>query len=462
MIRRLTLALLTLTVAAGPASQPATQPAHTPFVAVLLKDWPAWDRNHDGTLSTDEIDRAVRDPTVTGDDAAAAAALKLLSQNKKLAVPLPPLTAAYFADYDRRALALRRRGMPAATTNPAAAESATIDTIATPAAGATTRPAAARSARLPADFDLYFVASKLRIARGGPDRLPGRFVLDHTRQGPLGDCYFVAGVGALVARDPARLPSLLTLTPDHKYRVAFPGTRPVTIAPPTDAELAISSTTAGDGVWLAILEQGFGRGRAQAKLGTDDVEGTDQIRNGGTISATIPLLTGHRSRYIRFSRTVEGRKAFADRALPLLRTELKTAFADGRMVLASVTPPEVSTTQPTTGPAVAQAATRPSTRPSTRPAVAKGTLPSIPPNITTKHAYAVLAYDAQADAVTFWNPHGQQFHPKGPPGLTNGYPTDHGRFTVPLAEAYQFVTGFAVERATGSTTAPTTAPTTKP
>ncbi len=93
----------------------------------------------------------------------------------------------------------------------------------------------------------------------------------------------------------------------------------------------------------------------------------------------------------------------------------------------------------------------PTTKP---PAVRAGTLPRIPPNISVKHAYAVLAYDATTDVVTFWNPHGQTFRPTGAPGLTHGYPTEHGRFSVPLSEVGQFFTGFTFEGPTAPTTAP--------
>jgi len=57
----------------------------------------------------------------------------------------------------------------------------------------------------------------------------------------------------------------------------------------------------------------------------------------------------------------------------------------------------------------------------------------------------VLAYDAATDVVEIWNPHGQTFHPKGPAGLANGYETAHGRFKLPLAEAYSFYTSFTFE-----------------
>jgi hypothetical protein len=63
--------------------------------------------------------------------------------------------------------------------------------------------------------------------------------------------------------------------------------------------------------------------------------------------------------------------------------------------------------------------------------------------------------------VEIWNPHGQSFTPKGPAGLQNGYPTVHGRFHVPLPEAYQFFSSFDFEMS-GPTTQPTTAPAGRP
>jgi hypothetical protein len=429
--------------AAVPSTRPTTAPSawvnHTPFVTVLLRDWSAWDRNGDGVLSTDEIDRAVRDPNVRGADAAAAAALKLLAENKQATTPLPPLTRAYFAQYDRAALELHRRSpaVAAAATRPAAAEAATVDTV----SGAAATQPAARSARLPTDWDLYYLASRQRIVRGGSDPWPGRFVLDHTRQGPLGDCYFVSAVGDVIAHDPSRIAKLVTPVGDGHFRVTFPGLAPVVVGPLTDAELAISSTTAGDGVWLALLEQALGRTRGRQRAGTEDVEGVDEIRDGGSTGASITLLTGHPVSRYRFARTLEARQAASAKLLPHLRRSLIDALADGRMVLATVHPPVMPTTR--------EAATR--------PALAVGTVPKFPPNITLKHAYAVLAYDPKTDVVTFWNPHGQTFHPTGPAGLANGYPTEHGRFNVPMGELQMFVTSFTIERPASPTTAPSAA-----
>jgi hypothetical protein len=59
--------------------------------------------------------------------------------------------------------------------------------------------------------------------------------------------------------------------------------------------------------------------------------------------------------------------------------------------------------------------------------------------------YAVVSYARAHDLVGVWNPHGQEFSRKGEPGLANGYPAEHGRFTLPLTEAYTFCGNFAFE-----------------
>jgi hypothetical protein len=85
----------------GANEQPAV-PAErqTPFVTVVLKNWNARDRNRDGRLSPEEIDRVVLDRSLTGDDAAAAGTLKLTGRrNDNLA-----LTRDYFERHGRQRL----------------------------------------------------------------------------------------------------------------------------------------------------------------------------------------------------------------------------------------------------------------------------------------------------------------------------------------------------------------------
>ncbi len=49
--------------------------------------------------------------------------------------------------------------------------------------------------------------------------------------------------------------------------------------------------------------------------------------------------------------------------------------------------------------------------------------------------------------MTFWNPFGNRYTPKGPPGLQSEYVTEHGRFTMPLAEAVMWFGSFSIETA---------------
>jgi hypothetical protein len=392
-------------------------PAMTPFVTVVLRDFDQWDANHDGVLSIDEINKLVMDPAVKGEDAAALASLKLLSRNPK--ITLPDLTRAYFTEYNQKALAVFSHH---ATAQPADAIGATVDTV---GSAATSQPAV-RSARLSPDFDLYFNAGQQRIARGGPVRFTGRFVLEDTRQGPLGDCFFVASITSLAYHDPARFEKIITPQNDGSYLVNLPNANPITVPAPTDSELAISSTTTNDGTWLAILEQAFGKYKARQK-GEDiaDVEGTEIIRSGGDSMPTIRALTGHTSERFSFGKSVEYRNANAGKMLPRVREALLRGLADHRIMTAG----GIIRPKPTDKPAAENA----------------GTPTPIPPDILADHVYAILNYDKANDVVELWNPHGEHFEPKGPAGIQYGYPTEHGRFKLPLSEAYQFFGCFTIE-----------------
>ena len=46
----------------------------------------------------------------------------------------------------------------------------------------------------------------------------------------------------------------------------------------------------------------------------------------------------------------------------------------------------------------------------------------------------MLAFDSKTETVTVWNPWGNTFTPTGEPGFDHGYPTAHGRFTMPLRD----------------------------
>ncbi len=431
----LVLSLACLVAATRGNRAASTDGRHSPFVEAVARNWAAWDTNGDGTLSADEIEHAVLNPAIRGDDAAAAAALEMVSRNTKK-YTLPPLTRDYFAQYDGHATGAKVTGEEAAT--------ATVD-VDRSAPGSAPK------------WDLLFAASKHRIqtataaAAAGtakPSAPVGSDLLLHMRQGPLGDCFFVAVVGSAVNRDPADLRPILKPVPGGKFDVAFAnGASPFVLPPLTDAERAMSSSTGGQGDWLAMLEQAYGRYRHMthprptdgatpaAATPTATIEGTDSICHGGNPAPVITALTGHAAKWVSLPHDAAKRAAESTELLQKLRTHLAEAVRDRKLMVGTVgaVPDGKGEGKPTDGE-------EPTDKPTST------SLPS-PPNISHDHCYAVLGYDAASDVLTIWNPHGQNFTPKGEPGIANGYPTAHGVFKVPLAQAYQFYSSFYFETA---------------
>ena len=391
-----------------PAAQPAPQ---SPFVMVIFRNWIAWDRDQDGRLSPEEIDQIVLDGSVTGENAAAAGTLKLMTRRTE--IKDITLTKEYFLNYDHQ-----RLGKEAALTQDEA-ESQTMDLL-NPEENNRHAPAA------PPDWDLYFFAGKNRIARAAGG-WTGRFNLDHMRQGPLSDCFFLASLGSLLVQRSEQLKSLLTPLPDGTFRASFPGQAPFIVRRPTDAELAISSVSAGDGCWLPVTEKAFGQFRMLKRGFDEDVEATDSISHGGRTGPTIDLLSGNRHKSLLVAPSVEQRQAEAGKVLPQLRAEILDAIRDHRLMTVSVMARAVDAA----GRIVE--------------GTDHGTAPHIPPGITRHHAYAIISYDEPGDVIGLWNPRGQNFVPKGTPGLEHGYRTEHGRFALPLVEAYSFCTNFTFE-----------------
>jgi hypothetical protein len=370
------------------ANVPSTNPSHTPFVTVLLRNWNRWDTNNDGQLSGDEIDRAVADPTVKGDDAAAAGTLKLMWRWRE--ADADSLTRNYFSKYEKAAQA-----------------------------------GAASKSNDSADWDGWFASGQIRLGQSG-GAWPTEFNLDAVSQGPLGDCFLVATIGSMVTHDPGEVRRLIRPHPDGSYHVTIPVTTPFDLAALTPSQLVIASTTGGQGDWLAVIEQAVGKYN-EKKATFADAEATDSISDGGRAGETMSLLTGNTYTCIHMWTSIADRQRRADKDLPTLRKELTAATHDGRAITADVLFPELS------------------------PLMEKLTghsLPKLPPDINTRHVYAVTGYDADTDMVEIWNPHGQYFRPAGPDGLENGYTTTRGKFKIPLKEAYSFFTDFIFETAT--------------
>lgn len=375
--------------------QPAPQPT---FAMIVREQYVTWDRNADGLLDPAEIDAVCVDPAIQGPQAAAAAALKRIVRSGRYEVP--PLTLENLTATTKP---------PTRPTTDAQADREDSSENAAPASAPKPAP----------NFQSSFASSLRRISAAKRDLfLDDTPDLDRLRQGALGNCFLVASIGAMVHRDSQSVVGMITPRDEGGYTVRFGDGQRVEIGPLTDAELALSGTTGDEGLWLPVLEKAVGSLRRDANPQRYTTElATDAIANGGSTATMIRLLTGHSTDRITLKRRPRG----ADASTPptpasdvetmagRVRDRVSAALAEQRLVTAGT-----------------------------------GTEPQ-PPGINGKHAYAVLAFDADADTLTLWNPHSNSFTPKGAPGLTTGYATRRGMFAVPIPEFVQIFTSVVIE-----------------
>lgn len=324
--------------AAGATSAPAGD-----FATVARSMFPLIDTDHNGFLSSDEIDRAVVDPQLTGEEASVVATLNRLSHEiERLfddewglegdGVTLKDLEA--FEQGKDVPADLRRR------------VSARFENGKTTIAGQ--------------DFTLY-----------GPT---GRPSPEGVNQGAWGDCYFLAAVAAVVAREPRTIMDLIT--PDDKeersYTVTFPNQSPQSIPRPTEAEIAMFASGGHNGFWVNVLEKAYGR-----LLDPNITVPQEGVPEGGKLKG-IEVLTGKPAeRYSVLLNTAD-----------TLRQELTEAFAQRRIVTASLQKPFPWERDPT--------------------------------GLPTGHAYTVLTWNEASEILTLRNPWGDTERVDQPDGANDG------------------------------------------
>jgi hypothetical protein len=335
------------------------RPANS-IVPILETQFQRWDKNKDGKLSREEIDAAVNNHSVKGDEAAVAAALHLYFRDKPTAEPLTQEFVSASAD---KSLPAERRDL------------------------------ANKVQHFQADFTRF-----RNHIRNAPREL---FVdaapqLQGIHQGELGDCFFVCVVGAAIQANRHRVKEIFHPLNDGACELIFQDGSKVLVRQLTDAQIALGSSAGSQGLWLNVLEEGFGQVRYlhQQKREPGDIP-LDLISRGGDPALSITLLTGHKS---------EGFDVLKHANNPVENKKLRAAMiagTNGRLLMCCGTP-------------------------------GKG---SLPPGVVGGHCYAVLGFNSAKEIVHLWNPWGNNFQPKQEPiGLVNGYPVRDGLFDVPFAD----------------------------
>jgi hypothetical protein len=228
-----------------------------------------------------------------------------------------------------------------------------------------------------------------------PQSLP---LFEATHQGAIGDCPFVSTVGALVYRNPSAVKNLFEQNTDGSTTVKIGGGQGIKITHITDSDIALFSSAGTNGLWFTILEKAYRRVLV-AKEHPDK-----NIYEGFSSGATIQILDGYEIKSFPLGKIRDN-----DPRLSELRQVLNLAQNDHRIIKAGT--PEGKKT----------------------------------PGITPGHAYAILGYDKQTDVCHVWNPHGNNFTPKGPDGLQNGYTTKRGEFDIPLKDLIQIFADVQIE-----------------
>jgi len=217
--------------------------------------------------------------------------------------------------------------------------------------------------------------------------------LSTIHQGRMGNCFTLAPLGAMVYRDPHEVASWFEVQSNGSVLVKL-AAGPVSVPLPTDAELAFASANTQDGVWINLYEKAIGQARNERKPpGKRFDVALDAIAKGGAADTIMSYITGHKVGVYQFNFDRDPETAAA--RMSQLRQKLAYATTNRLLMVCS-------------------------------------TGKSSTPGLSPQHVYALLDYDASSDTVKLWNPHGNDFRPKGPPGLTNGYPMTNGILTMPL------------------------------
>lgn len=389
--------LLGCLVLAAPIAIASAQQAQqsTDFVSVLQRNLKAWDKDRNNQLSPLEIDAALADPKLSGDDAAAAGTIKCLARDNLY----------------------RIRRIDIATIN---------DDI------------RIVQSRKPSDYfsDDWFVpdwnaafeiARKRAASTNTPYQPPDLATL---KVDDYGSEAFVAVLGGLMNSDPQFAAALLNPLPDGKVQVVTPLWKKP-FGPITPAQTASVSTTGN--VWARSIESGIDAlNRERFPQAAFDGRVANFSDRFAVAQSYIVLLNGKQSKVNTFRASTGVRKQDGWEYTPQGTPDGLAATAS--QIIAQTLKKKQMAIALTHGSAII-------------PANAKGPAKQgpLPKGINPYSYFAILAIDPKAKTITLWNPSGANFTPAGAPSAVEGYPTANGKWTMPLNDFTYVFSGYVVE-----------------
>jgi hypothetical protein len=223
---------------------------------LIQADFPLWDNNHDGLLSSQEINALIENPQVAGDEAAA------LVVNRK----------SFSQDGDEN----ESGGLTQAQLLALADE----------------KPVQREFSR---NKRLIGTVNRSLFLVGDPNLLT-------FHQGRVGDCYLLAVIGAFVNRNPQSVRAMIKPLPNNMLEVDFASGQKISVSNATDAELLQGAKVGSDhGVWLSILEKAYAsmretrRKNENSKPAAPDDDVPKDFLGGGRPAPAIEQFTGHKA-----------------------------------------------------------------------------------------------------------------------------------------------------------------------
>jgi len=276
-----------------PPHPAALSPAVQQFFAAVQANFAGWNLSHDGELTSAEIEIDLQNARVTGEAAAALAALKLAATHSNHLLDTRTYTLADIDSMEQKLQA---------------------------------------GEKLDANFVGYF-ATGLKKQREVPRQLFSEGIprLTAIRQDWTSDCYFLSTVGALAQVNPQAIVRLITPSGNGMYTVSFPGKPPVRVPAPTDAELATYSN-ARDGIWLSLLEKAYAIMRIKAEpMQAATKEPLDSVGFRTGNPKVVEILTGHQAKAIDLP--ANSHRPADEHLRQEVRSQLQNAFREHLAVM---------------------------------------------------------------------------------------------------------------------------------